>query len=233
MERNAWLALALSLAFNLGLVVPWLNRLARPQGPAEPPPRGRVELRLAPRPAPPRPTLPLPRPRTTPGPVSRPGPAPPPRLLATPPPPPPPPPSYPTAAPRRPRPHPTRSATPRAVSTAAPPPLPEPVPASPPPAPAPAPAPVAATTPGGDRRARRLLSPDPPVPPGLTVRVRFEIAASGQARPRLLDGTGDPVQDDLILAVLRKWTWEPALSDGQPVDAVEVFRLSGGEGAAQ
>ncbi|MEW6283553.1 MAG: hypothetical protein AB1758_33390, partial [Candidatus Eremiobacterota bacterium] len=77
----------------------------------------------------------------------------------------------------------------------------------------------------GDRRARRVYEPLPDVALEFTVRVRFEILASGRATPELLDGTGNPASDEAILARLREWRWEPAFRGGRPVDSVEVFRL--------
>lgn len=76
-----------------------------------------------------------------------------------------------------------------------------------------------------------MQDPAPPVPAGKTVRVRFEIAASGEARVSLLTGTGDPALDKQIEGVLGTWRWEPAIQGGLPVDSVEVFRVSGGEAA--
>ncbi|GMU57803.1 MAG: hypothetical protein AMXMBFR33_69490 [Candidatus Xenobia bacterium] len=76
-----------------------------------------------------------------------------------------------------------------------------------------------------------MQDPAPPVPVGKTVRVRFEIAASGEVRVSLLSGTGDSALDKQIESVLSQWRWEPAVQGGQPVDSVEVFRVTGGEAA--
>lgn len=83
--------------------------------------------------------------------------------------------------------------------------------------------------PGQDRRAQRIQAPQPVIPAGKSVRVRFEVKADGKAIPSLLNGTGDRQADEAILVTLGRWTWEPAFVDGRKADSVEVFRLSGGE----
>lgn len=256
-ERPFLLALALSVLLHMVVVVPGLDRLDLPR--PEPRLPERVEMRLF-RPAVPRP-LPAFTPRPIAKPVPPPPPPPPPILR--PPAPASQPPAlvpardYPLSKPRkrtqppRPSPSPLASATvspspslsrtPLVSAPASPSPSPSRTPlvsatASSSPSPSASPAPpvaVASPIPQGNRRARRILSPAPAIPAGKTIRIRFEIPASGKPEPKLLDGTGDKAVDQRILEVLRTWTWEPAFMDGENVDSVEVFRLSGGEGAAQ
>ena len=38
--------------------------------------------------------------------------------------------------------------------------------------------------------------------------------------------SGNPEVDKLVLDALKRWTWNPALKDGDAVDSVQLFRFN-------
>jgi TonB family protein len=58
------------------------------------------------------------------------------------------------------------------------------------------------------------------------VRVRVEIGADGKFKVILRTSSGNTDIDKLVLDTLNKWTWKPALKDGDSVDSVQQFRFN-------
>jgi protein TonB len=58
------------------------------------------------------------------------------------------------------------------------------------------------------------------------VRVRVNIGADGKFTVALRTSSGNTDVDKLVLDTLNKWTWKPALKDGEPVDSVQQFRFN-------
>lgn len=58
------------------------------------------------------------------------------------------------------------------------------------------------------------------------VRVRVEIAADGKFKVILRTSSGNADVDKLVLDTLNRWTWKPALKDGDPADSVQQFRFN-------
>ena len=58
------------------------------------------------------------------------------------------------------------------------------------------------------------------------VRVRVNIGADGKFTVVLRTSSGNVDVDKLVLDTLNKWTWKPALKDGEPVDSVQQFRFN-------
>jgi TonB family protein len=58
------------------------------------------------------------------------------------------------------------------------------------------------------------------------VRVRINISADGKFTATLRTSSGNTDVDKLVLDTLNKWTWKPALKDGEPVDSVQNFRFN-------
>jgi TonB family protein len=57
------------------------------------------------------------------------------------------------------------------------------------------------------------------------VRVRVEIAADGSFQVILRTSSGNQEVDKRVLEALKKWTWKPALKDGDPVDSIQLFKF--------
>ena len=55
--------------------------------------------------------------------------------------------------------------------------------------------------------------------------VRFHVAANSSFQASLVQTTGDPILDRIILRTINRWRWEPKVVNGQPVDSVVVLRL--------
>jgi outer membrane biosynthesis protein TonB len=100
--------------------------------------------------------------------------------------------------------------------------------------------PVPVGEPGGDgsgwaretRAALPLQRPEPDWPESLRMNsvhalagARFTIPASGSVRVELTRGTGDVLLDRFLLRTLGRWTFRPALREGQPVDSVLELRI--------
>ncbi|MEB3186712.1 MAG: hypothetical protein VKP72_04650 [bacterium] len=100
--------------------------------------------------------------------------------------------------------------------------------------------PAPAGEPGGDgigwaretRSALPVQRPDPDWPESLRMNAvhamagaRFTIPASGAVRVELTRGTGDVLLDRFLLRTLGRWTFQPALREGQPVDSVLELRI--------
>lgn len=58
------------------------------------------------------------------------------------------------------------------------------------------------------------------------VRVRVEISADGKFKVVLRTSSGNPEVNKLVLDTLDKWTWKPALKDGDAVDSIQQFRFN-------
>ncbi|MDR3691470.1 MAG: TonB family protein [Fimbriimonas sp.] len=58
------------------------------------------------------------------------------------------------------------------------------------------------------------------------VRVRVEINADGKFKVVLRTSSGNVDVDRLVLDTLNKWSWKPALKDGESVDSVQQFRFN-------
>jgi TonB family protein len=106
----------------------------------------------------------------------------------------------------------------------APPPPPKPVEK---PAPPPPPAPK-----GPTRDAQPTDTVQPKIPDELRsqdyksyVRVRVTIEADGSATPELRTSSGNAEIDRRVLDALKRWKWKPALSDGEPVKSVQLFKF--------
>ncbi|MBM3459905.1 MAG: TonB family protein, partial [Armatimonadetes bacterium] len=57
------------------------------------------------------------------------------------------------------------------------------------------------------------------------VRVRVEIEPDGTAMPVLRTSSGNPEVDRRVLEALRRWTWKPALRDGEAVKSTQLFKF--------
>jgi len=58
------------------------------------------------------------------------------------------------------------------------------------------------------------------------VRVKVTITADGKFTVVLRTSSGNADVDKLVLDTLNKWTWKPALKDGETVDSVQQFRVN-------
>jgi protein TonB len=99
-------------------------------------------------------------------------------------------------------------------------------PAVPPPTP-PKPKPT-----GPTRDAQPANQVQPEIPDSLKsgdyksfVRVRVEISADGSFTPILRTSSGNPEIDKRVLEALKRWKWQPALQNGEPVDSVQLFKF--------
>ncbi|WP_395090475.1 energy transducer TonB [Armatimonas sp.] len=136
-------------------------------------------------------------------------------------------PGAPAATPKpTPEPTPTPRPTPR--------PTPEPTP-TPRPTPAPTPKPTPAPTPkpsGPTREAEPGRQVQPSIPDSLKkgefksfVRVVVEIEADGSFEISLRTSSGNTEVDQRVLEALKKWTWKPALKNGQAVASTQRFKF--------
>ena len=98
----------------------------------------------------------------------------------------------------------------------------------PPPPPPPAPKPK-----GETREAKPDHQENVEIPENLKsqgfksfVRVRVDIGADGKFSVIVRTSSGNTDIDKLVLDTLNKWTWKPALKDGEPVDSVQQFRFN-------
>lgn len=73
-------------------------------------------------------------------------------------------------------------------------------------------------------QAQVVNSPQPNIPPDLKEDcfkscciARFMINAQGDAKVKLISGSGSDEIDDITLQTLRKWKFKPAMLDGKPV----------------
>jgi len=99
-------------------------------------------------------------------------------------------------------------------------------------APAMPPAPAASAPGGGLSGARAVFKPMPEPPPERrrhnptwVARARFAIAADGSASVELIEPTSEPLLNRLLLEVLRRWRFFPALEDGKPVASTLELRI--------
>jgi TonB family protein len=102
-----------------------------------------------------------------------------------------------------------------------------------PPAPPPPPPPPPVKPKGESREAKPDHQENVEIPDNLKsqsfksfVRVRVEIAADGKCKVILRTSSGNTEIDKLVLDTLNKWTWKPALKEGDPVDSVQQFRFN-------
>ncbi|MBM3461407.1 MAG: hypothetical protein FJX76_04845 [Armatimonadetes bacterium] len=58
-----------------------------------------------------------------------------------------------------------------------------------------------------------------------SVRVRFDISASGSCQAFLMTSTGNVDLDSYLLGQLSQFHWQPALEEGEPVQSVERYRV--------
>ncbi|MBW3636677.1 MAG: energy transducer TonB [Armatimonadetes bacterium] len=58
-----------------------------------------------------------------------------------------------------------------------------------------------------------------------SVRVRVEVSENGAPTPSLRGSSGNAAVDELVLDVLRRWKWKPALRHGEPVSSTQNFRF--------
>jgi TonB family protein len=58
------------------------------------------------------------------------------------------------------------------------------------------------------------------------VRVRVNVSADGSFTVKLRTSSGNSDVDKLVTDCLKKWTWKPALKDGEAVDSVQQFRFN-------
>lgn len=58
------------------------------------------------------------------------------------------------------------------------------------------------------------------------VRVRVEIGGDGKFKVILRTSSGNTDIDKLVVDTLNKWTWKPALKDGDAVESVQQFRFN-------
>jgi TonB family protein len=102
---------------------------------------------------------------------------------------------------------------------------------SPPPAPPPPPPPPKPK--GATREAQPDHQESVEIPDSLKsqsfksfVRVRINVSADGSFTVTLRTSSGNPDVDKLVTDTLKKWTWKPALKDGDSVDSVQQFRFN-------
>lgn len=140
--------------------------------------------------------------------------------------------AVPAPAPVAPQPTPTPTAPPAPKPAPAPAPTPAPAPAQPKPEPAPPPPPPPKPK-GETRDAVPSNTVNVEIPDSLKnqsfksfVRVTVSIAADGSFDVTLRTSSGNPDIDKLVIDTLKKWTWKPALKDGEPVDSVQKFRFN-------
>ena len=116
-------------------------------------------------------------------------------------------------------------------------------PVTPPAAPAPPAAPVKPAEPKPEAppreslvvQAKPLNEPRPQVPEDLlssfnsdfngACLILFAVHADGTATPKLVQGTGNSALDDLALQCARKWTFQPGMKDGVPVESYLRLKL--------
>lgn len=124
--------------------------------------------------------------------------------------------------------------TPKPVPRPTPKPTPEPTP-EPTPRPTPKPTPTPASTPkpsGPTREAEPGRQVQPSIPDSLKkgefksfVRVVVEIEADGSFEISLRTSSGNTEVDQRVLEALKKWTWKPALKNGQAVASTQRFKF--------
>ena len=57
------------------------------------------------------------------------------------------------------------------------------------------------------------------------VRVKVVVQPDGSFTPVLRTSSGNIDIDNRVLEALKKWTWKPALKNGQPVESTAYFRF--------
>ena len=60
----------------------------------------------------------------------------------------------------------------------------------------------------------------------VSVKAEFKIAADGTYEPTLLNTSGDPTADVVILARLLEYQWLPAMEKGVPKDDVRILDIN-------
>lgn len=93
-------------------------------------------------------------------------------------------------------------------------------------------APSQVPTGGGVSGARAIFKPMPELPAELrrhdvewVARARFTVAADGSAVVELIEATGEPRLNRLLLAALKRWRFFPALEQGKPVASTLELRI--------
>jgi TonB family protein len=121
------------------------------------------------------------------------------------------------------------------VATPVPTPIPVPIPTPvPTPIPTPVPTPAPTPIPGITREAQPLDKPYPDIPNDLKgddynsfVRVIVNITADGSTKSvTLVTSSGNLEVDQRVVDAMKQWKWQPALSDGQPVESSQRYRFN-------
>jgi protein TonB len=58
------------------------------------------------------------------------------------------------------------------------------------------------------------------------VRVRVNVTSDGSFTVVLRTSSGNTDVDKLVVDTLNRWTWKPALKNGEPVDSIQQFRFN-------
>jgi protein TonB len=81
-------------------------------------------------------------------------------------------------------------------------------------------------------QAQPMATPEPEIPHDLKEDcfkscciARFMINADGQAKVKLISGSGSDEIDDITLRTLRQWKFKPAMLDGKPVESTRRIKV--------
>ena len=58
-----------------------------------------------------------------------------------------------------------------------------------------------------------------------SVRVRVDVSPSGEGEPSLRTSSGNEAIDELVLAALKQWKWQPATRNGRDIPSTLYFRF--------